>query len=445
MKGYTELLGPSDTIDTVADSYAKVPLTFRAIQLRCDSLSSVPTLITKGKTEVEWPFTLALDSLLWKLEAALLLEGAAYLLRLKNKLKKTNDIVWLNPSSVEVDYKTVYRDGVQVGQHVFTQQTSTGRNGPWTLDEMVYIRSFDPAQDTHPGIAEAKVALGDSQQLNYTTRLLGKYFESGAMPAVLVGMDNAPDPEVKKVESWFNRRMGGVASGVMRALGLSKLPTIEKLTPDLDKMVLPDVYNQARRNVSATFGIPTSMLEEQAANRATAEIHRLTFWSETVKPRGVIVQRELNRQLLEPLGLHLEIQWDTLDVFQEDEAQRAGSLQALASAFTLLPRPDLLLAMDILGYDLNEDQRAYLEQEDEVEEQQGRNGNAPNFNTAQALVTLRNHAKARFRKGQSGLAENFEHEDLNPALVGAIQGALEDANEIEDVDRVLATVWAGYP
>ena len=47
--GWVDLLTSDGVPDSVATLYKYVPLLFRAVQLRCDALSSVPVNIYKGE------------------------------------------------------------------------------------------------------------------------------------------------------------------------------------------------------------------------------------------------------------------------------------------------------------------------------------------------------------------------------------------------------------
>jgi hypothetical protein len=106
--------------------------------------------------------------------------------------------------------------------------------------------------------------------------------------------------------------------------------------------------------VAGAFGIPQTMLED-AANYATAKEHRLSFWQDTIRPRGNQLTSALNSQVLQQFGLRCEFAFDELDIFQEDEANRAASLYQLTNAGV-----PLLVAMDILGYDIHDEQKEVI-------------------------------------------------------------------------------------
>ncbi len=97
VKDLEENAGNVDEIN----SYNLVPLVFRAVNLRCNSLASTPIKIMRGDTEKDWPFDTNLMQLIWKTEAALLLSGSAFWLKRANKVM-VKDLQWLNPFAMEV-------------------------------------------------------------------------------------------------------------------------------------------------------------------------------------------------------------------------------------------------------------------------------------------------------------------------------------------------------
>jgi hypothetical protein len=80
--GWAERLQSSDKLTGTGASYAKVPLVFRALNLRCNALVEMPWHLYKvtGRElkKVDWPFETQFDDLLWRSEASLLLAGAGF-------------------------------------------------------------------------------------------------------------------------------------------------------------------------------------------------------------------------------------------------------------------------------------------------------------------------------------------------------------------------------
>ena len=103
--GWVEMLTSDGVPDSVATLYKRVPIFFRAVQLRCDALASVPVKIYKGEDkEVEWPYPTKLGELLWRWEASCLLAGAAFGEIITNKTGYRKDVRYRNPFDITVKY-----------------------------------------------------------------------------------------------------------------------------------------------------------------------------------------------------------------------------------------------------------------------------------------------------------------------------------------------------
>lgn len=337
-------------------AYKVVTVVYRAINLRCDSLSQVPVTLRKrgdAESEVEWPFPGVTPKMfLWKLEAGLMIHGAGFWLKRVNQLDETGrvvkDLQYLNPSTMEVK--------LVKGKLRFSQTLGDRNFGPWPQEQMVYLANFDPEQDILPGPSPVQVALGDAGLLHYMSAFSSQFFKNGAMPVTLVGLERpVSESEREKAERKLSQMISGVINA-FRVRLLNSPVTPVKLTPDLDTLALDSLKEDARRSVSEAFGIPVTMLED-AANYATAGSHRNSFWQDTIRPHGEWIQEELNRQLFWPMNLELVLQWEEMDQFQEDEVARADSLTKLTGSGVPLG-----VALAILGYDLTKDQWGKIEQ-----------------------------------------------------------------------------------
>ena len=346
--GWADTFGQSTgKVTKTSDAYSYVPLLYRALQLRCGALSSVPLSLYNGENVIDWPYAADLKSLIWKTQAALLLSGAAYWVKLRNRVK-TQGVQWVNPTTMQVDYKN--------GQITF-KQNATGGQKVWGMDEMVYFREFNPVDDIQPGVSAAAVALGDAQMMRYMNLFAGTFFESGAMPLMVVSLETGSQDDIKKAEGFFQRAATGVKNA-FRVLGVRSGVSTQVITPPLKDLAMPELQATALHNISLAFGIPQTMLED-AANYATATEHRMSFWQDTIRPAGEAIAAVITEQLFG--GKYLaKFEFDTLDIFQEDEAQRSGSLLNLINAG--LPT---IVALDLLGYELSEEQRALIESVEE--------------------------------------------------------------------------------
>jgi hypothetical protein len=318
-------------------------------------------------------------------------------------------------------------DGSRSTELIFKQDVGGKPYGPWPAERMAYFREFNPSDDIGPGISAARVALGNAQLHEYATRFAGEFFKSGAMPVTLLNVPVAtPEKERERIEGWFKRAVSGVGKAfrvlaIRTGEGMAVEPKI--LTPALKDLAMPDLMKQAREQVALAFEIPQTMLED-AANYATAAEHRLGFWSETVRARIPLFEQVINRQFLAKTKYRIEFKPDEMDVFQEDESDRAGSLNSL----TLAGVP-LRVAMEILGYDLTEEQWATIPDRAARRPPVTAPDAAPSGEQQQQMVEeLRRWERLALKRMREGKPEKmlaFQTSVIPGALRGSLEGLLE--------------------
>lgn len=432
--GWVDLLTSDGVPDSVGTLYKQVPLLFRAVQLRCDALASVPVAIMNGEEdEVEWPYPTKLGNLIWQWEASNLLAGAAYGEIVKNKSGFRKDVKYRNPFDMTVKYdRGVYQFKQNSSGTMWSNEPEAGNF------EMVYIREFDPTQDTGPGVGAGKAANIDAKLLYAVSKFPEMYFEGGAMPVTLLGIDSNDRQEIERIQNWF-RRSATAIKNAFRVLGIrAGSITPVTLTPPLKDLSFPEISEMAKDNIAMAFGIKQTLLDSEAANYATAQEDRLSFYEDTIKPRARIFTDALNEQLLARDGLRIEFRFNEMDIFQEDEAARADLLNKLTMAG--LP---IEVALELAGYKLTEEQSAMLEShQEQLDERRDNTVISPQIDE---LRKWQKFAEKRVKEGK-GLRE-FETSIIEPSLHGAISGALEGAKSVEDVKHIFDSVieWRGYP
>lgn len=421
--------------DSNASLYRKVPYLFRLVQLRCDVLSSVPVKIwklddDKRGEEQEWPYPTPLQHLLWRWEAGALLSGAAYGEIISNQSGYQKDIRYRNPFDMQV----AYNDGL-----LTIKQHSTGaswQNNLYTGEyEMMYLAEYDPSQDVLPGVSPGLASNMDAKLLYALAKFPEMYFEGGAMPVTLLGIDTADRNEIQRIETWFKRSATAIKNA-FRVLGIragSIQPTT--LTPLLKDLAMPDLNDEAKHNLAVAFGVPKTMMDSEAANYATAQEERLSFYEDTIKPRAKKFADALNEQVLAREGLQVEFAFNELDIFQEDDGERAKLLATFVREAGLPTK----LALDLAGYQLSDDQLALLEekQDAEIEDEPDR--------LEGELRRWQRFVEKRMKEGKT--LREFETSIIPASLKGAIEGALEGAHTVEDVKSLFssALAWRGYP
>lgn len=445
--GWVEMLTSDGVPDSVAALYKRVPILFRAIQLRCDALSSVPVNIYEGEeNKVEWPYPTKLGELLWRWEASCLLSGAAFGELVTNKSGYRKDVRYRNPFDMTVKYTNGILD---------FRQNSSGAT--WKNDlragtyEMFYLAEYDPSQDVLPGVGAAIASKIDAKLLYAISKFPEMYFEGGAMPVTLLGIDSNDRNEIERIQNWFKRSATAVKNA-FRVLGV-RAGSINPvtLTPPLKDLSFPELNDIAKDNIAMAFGIKQTLLDSEAANYATAQEDRLSFYEDTIKPRARLFEDALNEQLLARDGLRLEFQFNEMDLFQEDENDRADLLNKLVNAG--LP---VEVALSMAGYELTEEQAAMLDTHQEQADE--RLDDSTNDNSSQnprfggesdsQITELRKWQKMAEKRVKEGKPlREFESAVIEPSLHGAISGALEGVKTVDDVRQIFDSViaWRGYP
>ena len=432
--GWVDLLTSDGVPDSVATLYKYVPLLFRAVQLRCDAISSVPVAIMKGKeNEVDWPYPTKLGNLIWQWEASNLLAGAAYGEIVTNKSGFRKDIKYRNPFDMDVKYdRGVYQFKQNSSGAVWYNEPEAGRY------DMLYIREFDPTQDTNPGIGAGKASNIDAKLLYAISKFPEMYFEGGAMPVTLLGIDSNDRNEIERIQNWF-RRSATAIKNAFRVLGVrTGSITPVTLTPPLKDLSFPEISAMAKDNIAMAFGIKQTLLDSEAANYATAQEDRLAFYEDTIKPRARLFEDALNEQLLARDGLRLEFRFGEMDIFQEDENDRAELLNKLTTAG--LP---IGVSLQLAGYKLTEEQLSMLEEHQEPLDD--RIDETPVDERTTELRKWQKFAEKRVKEGKE--LREFETSIIEPSLQGAINGALEGAKTAEEVKHIFDSVieWRNYP
>jgi len=327
--------------------YKSVAWAFRCVQLRANAVAGMPYTITRqgGEDAIDspWPLT----RLLWNSEAALCTWGAFYWLKRTNRVM-VKDLQWLNPLTM-----TVKRNEQGI-QHF--EQHAGGAPIIYQPNQIVYGRLWNPTDDLGPGTAPLEVAFDAAGIAQHLNKWAAAFFEHGAIPTILLHTEQMlPQGEADRIQNAWQRMVGGVANAWKAIVTQGGLKP-EVITPPVNTLALPELSQQVRGQIATALGVPQTMLED-AANYATAVEHKQSFILDTIAPECELIAEVVNAQLLDALGLELTFRPQDLDILQEDEADRAASLQQLTGAGV-----PLKLGMEILGYDLTDEQWQLLAQ-----------------------------------------------------------------------------------
>ena len=323
-------------------AYQAVSWVSRCVQMRCNALSTIPARIYRGRgnKELQWEFADILPNILWMTEGSAQLYGVAYWLREEN-LVKDKGYRWLANSTIKPKYDAAR--GLDYFERTLKGQTPQ-RLEP--VKDVLYYWQPNLETETGPGKGWVSSILTESGVAHAVNQFAAGFFERGAITATLLSVEGNPSrDELDRLERWWKRLLQGVRKAweTVAIRSVVKPVQIGGLPKDL---AMTELLMRVREQIATAAGVPQTMLED-AANYATAQEHHQAFYTETIVPEAVRIEAWLNRQLFQPQGLRVVLDWQSLDIFQEDEARRAAALGQLVAAGVPLD-----LAMEILGMDL---------------------------------------------------------------------------------------------
>lgn len=465
-EAWTYLSG-GESANALREAYQQVPWLFRGVELRAQSVASLPFGIFRGEEEIDsskdWQNAVKfLDdpySLLYQIEASLTLKNRAYLFRSRNHAR-TLDMRYLLPTSV-----TPIIDS-QMGLVGFTRNVQ-GVPTRFTTDDILYL--WKPSGFVELGPSDdspAQAALNAANVMLNLDKFVALFFARGAIKATLLTVEGNPaPPEKEKLKAWWNHMFDGIKKAWQTDVvsAAVKPVVVGEGVKELENETLT---NAKRQDIATALGIPQTKLFSDSASGlgggGVVEQDDIRFLNDTVIPEANFIQHKLNTQLFRPMGLSFRFKPETLDAFQEDEAQRAGSLSSLVSAINSAQDPDTLrAAMQLLGYEIPEELEPLLFKPRAPKPQPTfsfDSSNALGMDARQMtndeskrtrlndLDKWQRKAMKRVKEGR-GAACEFESEQIPRTLRASIAGALEHANDANAVRAVFANAmqWSSYP
>jgi len=327
------------TLDTnvisadILQHYAAVAFLYRCVQVRASALAGLPWAILRGDSVI-WesgeeaaPAPLAfladLPELLMRSEMALCLFGRSFWYQERNRVKLLG-LRWLTPY-----YVTPIWD--EVSGLIRFDRTVNGVIRPLAVDDVVYLRL--PGQhETLPDIPPSRAALAAAGVLKNVDTFASTFFLRGAIKGTLLTVDGNPAPQEKeKLKAWWNRFISGVKNAWQAEVISSKVTPIT-VGEGVQELSSTTLTAEKREDIATALGVPHSLVLSNAATYATASADRLNLYDMTVIPQASQVARQINRQLLEPLGYRLQFRPEEMSLYQADEQARSQSYSQYVTA-----------------------------------------------------------------------------------------------------------------
>ena len=286
-------------------------------------------------------------------EGALVLTGRAYWYKGKGqRTGAVKELKYWRPDSVQIDTHAASK-----GEVVLIR---AGADKKYPGDEVLYIWGDDPMVEFGtPIVYPFASAMTAATANGAISQWVADYMQRGAIKAMMLMVEGMPPKsEVEKMETWFNRFMRGLRGlqwKVFNAAGVK--PTI--IGDGLEALRDLSITADLRYEIHQALGT-RHLLEDE--NYATARARERQFYQMTIMPDARKIQSEINAQILEPMGYHLEFAPERLESFQEDEA---GQVAAFGQLLEVLMRglpfeTAFKIAAEKLDYQFSDEQMAMI-------------------------------------------------------------------------------------
>ena len=454
-----------------ADLYRRVAYLYRGVSLRADAVALMPFEILRGSTVIDGSagiegspgyrnavkFLPSPRNLFGAIEAAITFYGSAYVFKVWQGMRLQR-LRFVLPDTIEAIIDPI--DGTPS-----FKRAVNGQRTPYTEREIAYFWPYDPTVEFGPASTSAfGAAASAAGVVRSVNDFATAYFKRGAIKATLLTTKgNVVETERERLRTWWQRVTGGKNAWGAHVVNADAVNAVI-IGEGLSELSNKELSDEMREEVATALGIPHSILFSNSSNFATAKQDDLNFYQKTILPQIELIEEVLNAQVFEPMGYQLRFLPDTLDIFQEDEKERAASLSFLTGV--LDKGPISLVAMQIMGYEVDPELIADLEriwadkaamaeviaarQPEPTDDGIAQPDTTPSQADIRALYErdVRNWQQKALKRLRNGQAADcgFVSEYIPESLLGAVSGALAHAKTTDDVRQVFESIeWAGYP
>jgi HK97 family phage portal protein len=258
------------------------------------------------------------------------------------------------------------------GLQWFQRNTQQGKSETVYPNKMIYFWLPDSDVEIGPALNHPlQNCRLDAQTVYALKETIRKFGERNFAPLTLLGVKgNIAPAEREKTENFFDRLLRFGFREKAKVVNTDAL-SIEQLSAGMEelKQSYLELRMDAKESIADAFGIPPAMFMADKAYASEMDVLTRQWYKAS---RFVIlyqtIEETFSEQLFKQYKLKMRFNLDSLDVFQEDESSRAASLGSFVSAVDTSPET-AKLGMSILGYDLDKDQEAALDELIRVKEE----------------------------------------------------------------------------
>lgn len=323
----------NDSIDPQT-LYSRVGWLARCVRIRALALMTLPFSISyKGKelfneTATEfgnYDFLSNLESLLFLSEASLILAGASYAVKVRERGKITR----LHYAAPQTMHLIIDQNGI----NRIDRRTSFGASS-YAPDEVLHVFDLNPFNEIGVPIPEITGVENAGLVLKELTSFMAGYAKRGLIKGTILSVDLPNGQHVSESEKtslktkWRNFLRGSrkeadqaeVFSGAVKPIVVGEGFADFNNSP---------ITSDQRKDIATSLGIPQSLLMSDPLAGGTAEAEQLNFYLFTVLPRAKMLAKELNRQLFKEFGMSFAFEPNRMEIFQRYELQKAQQVTQL--------------------------------------------------------------------------------------------------------------------
>jgi len=440
---------PSGTVKEIEERYIRVPFLNRAVHIRANAVSTLPFDITNlAGTELDTSedyqnavgFLPNPQKLLYLVEASLFLMGQAYLFRAYNRAR-TLDLRYILATTI-LPILDAKQGLVGFKRQLAQQVIELG------VEDLVYFWQLDPYVEIGPGNnSAAMAALSAAGVLFNVDAFASSFFERGAIKVTLLTTKGpVPEAERNRLKAWWGRMFRGTESAWKMEIVQADAVEPVVLGEGVKELSDSTLVKEKREDIATAAGVPVTKLWSSEAGGlgggGVVEADERAFYENTVVPQARFIEACLNEQLFVPMGLKWRFKPETLDVFQEDENQRAQALSLYVNAGFRLSVAAQILGVELpqgMDYDdldtmQAEDKEKAAERQRETFEQR-QESQPPDQEGKPPNEAMRADLR-RWQKKVEGKGANapFESEHIPASLAACVRAALVEVGA-EDAFR----------
>lgn len=356
--GLEGFLAVSGNSTTDAQRLRKVvPWLNKAHVMTANAVSQLPYEIRRGEEILDpktvWGGVSSPQTLIYKV-AASLCGGAAYVL-IDATARAIIDLRYLSPNTITPIFSS------DTGELLGFNRDYNGKKEGIEIEKMLYFWLPDDAVEIGAAqitpLANALSSAGLLAAMDETLTIYGKRGFVPPMYAVAEGMPNKS--ELERAENVLSMMVRGLWARMVKIVN-SKSLVPQKLGAGMEELKgsYIEITRQQIENIAAAFNIPLSLFLSNSANYATAVSDRRAWYeSGLFVTLYQTIEDVFNQQLFYRNDAEMKFLPESIDAFQEEENDKSNSLASLSSTFTQYPEA-AVIAADVLGYDLTDEQIA---------------------------------------------------------------------------------------